>query len=170
MTTQRFDPRTDAEPVLRTGWLHPGERLVWNRHTSIVTFEVPGRGGNGKVLKQSSWRTAGRQAMAVADGAFTVLDLFAGDVANDPARPAVRVFGTNIDCQAAKLAEAHRPGSVWVLTGHRFALVRFDAAESTPHTEWELPTGHFGYTEFTQKRVSYERFGFADGSLIDFRR
>lgn len=169
MTAPRFDPRTDAEPAVRAGWLRPGEQLVGTRFAFRVTFEVPGRGGNGKVLKQSPWRTVGRRALAVADGAVTVLDFFASDTLTDPARPQVRVFGTHVDCQAAVSTESHTDRSFWVLTDHRFGYLRGEDGGGLS-TVWELPVGGFGYTEFRKRRITYERFTFGDGSLIDFRR
>ncbi|ADD40326.1 hypothetical protein [Stackebrandtia nassauensis] len=168
MTSPDFDPRRDAEPAVRSGWLRPGERLAWTRHTPTITFQVPGRGYRGKVLKQSPWRTAGRRALAVADGAVTVLDFFASDVSSGPSRPEVRVFGTRTGCRAATLAEANAPRSFWVLTDQRFAHLRAD--DGALHTIGEIPSDEFGYSEFTHKRLTYERIVFGDGSGIDFRR
>lgn len=169
MTVQRFDPRTDAEPAVRAGWLRSGEQLVWTRFAFRVTFEVPGRSGDGRVLKQSPWRTVGRRALAVAEGAVTVLDFFASDSGNDPSRPDVRVYGTRVDCQAAVSTESHTDRSFWVLTDRRFAHVY--AEDGALHTDWELAGGRFGYQpDLRHKRIAYERFTFPDGSMIDFRR
>lgn len=168
MTVQRFDPREHAEPAVRSGWLHPGERLYWTRHSFNAAFEVPGRARSGKILKQSGWRTAGRRAMAVADGALAVVDFFATDISSGPSAPSVRIFGTQVDCFAAKPGP-HSQRAFWILTDRRFGYLRADD-DGRLITEWELPAGRFGYSEFKKKGAVYERFGFADGSGIDFQR
>lgn len=168
MTAPDFDPRRDAEPALRAGWLRPGEQLAWTRNTPTITFQVPGRGYRGKVLKQSPWRTAGRRALAVAEGAVTVIDFFASDSPSSTSHPEVLVFGTRTGCRAATLAEANAPRSFWVLTDQRFAHLR--AEDGTLHTIGEIPSNEFNYSEPQHKRVQYERIAFPDGSGIDFRR
>src|SRR5690606_13005982 len=122
-----FHVARDAAAVIQQWWLRPGEGVYWIRTGERPVFEVPGRSGRGRVLKQAGWRTAGRRALAAAEGAAKVLDYLSTDPSTSDDPPGVRVFGTRIDCQAAVFAEAAQWESSWVLTDQRFALLRVTA-------------------------------------------
>lgn len=169
MSQPGFHVARDAATVIQQWWLRPGEGLYWIRTGEHPVFEVPGRSGRGKVLKQAGWRSAGRRALAAAEGAAKVLDYLSTDPSTSDDPPGVRVFGTRIDCQAAVFAEAAQWESSWVLTDQRFALLRVTAPDAAPRVEAEVAAGQYGYHPRIKRRfVNYACVAFGDGSIVDF--
>lgn len=151
MSVQGFDARTDAASALAHGWLQQGEQPDWTRPRRRVGYEVKGRKRNGKRRAHLALRVLGWIVLSPLMLILLIGEMFneAGDISDWDEQPdrAVIAKGSHADCTAARLADF--PGTFWVLTDRRFALVAVEAVPGQPYvrldTVWQLTADHYVY-------------------------